>query len=91
MSPLVLFPILGIAALLIGFAMWAEDLALFGPKHARQLKGSAQRFCLDRCRLPDGSCPEHLAPEDCPLWHYVREDIDLDYRVDTARPVEGVL
>jgi hypothetical protein len=54
------------------------------------LAGVAQRFCLERCRLPDGRCPllrADLRREDCPLWRLITADLPTDAAVDAAAPL----
>ncbi len=84
----IILAIVGLFALLVVLATRSEGLRLFGPRTTRQLEGSAQRFCLDHCRLPDGSCPLSLKPQDCPLWQYVHQGLVPDARFDPSRPVE---
>lgn len=55
-----------------------EGLALFAPKRTRQVAPSAQVFCADRCRTPDGRCPltgTTGRAADCPLWKFVAADV----------------
>ena len=77
-----------IVAVVIGlFAIKLEGLALFAPKSTKHIRGTAQTFCLDHCRTPDGECPLGFEVEDCPLWQFVDEDLPSDSRVDPLRPV----
>lgn len=87
MPPLMVIAIVLIATAMAMLICHAEGLTLFAPKSTKRIKGSAQRFCLDHCRHPDGSCPLGLRPCDCPLWRYVETDLPTDARVDPFRPI----
>ena len=76
-----------VVAVVIGLiAMKLEGLTLFAPRRTKQLRGTAQTFCLDHCRTPEDECPLGVDMEDCPLWQFVDEDLPNDSRVDPTRP-----
>ncbi len=90
MPPLTILAILGLAVTLILVASRMDGLALFAPKSTDRIRGTAQRFCLDHCRMPDGRCPltlGNLEPEDCPLWKFVAAGLPTDLRLNRLEPV----
>ncbi len=87
MPALTVIAIVLIAAVMAIVVIRAEGLALFAPKSSKRVKGAAQQFCLDHCRLVDGTCPLHLRPNDCPLWQFVDADLPTGARTDPFRPV----
>ncbi len=90
MPPLTILAILGLAVTLILVASRMDGLALFAPKSTDRIRGTAQRFCLDHCRRPDGRCPltlGNLEPEDCPLWKFVAAGLPTDLRLNRLEPV----
>lgn len=90
MPPLSVIAILAIAVVMIGVVCRVDGVALFAPKSTKRIKGAAQRYCLDQCRTADGHCPLALEPSDCPLWQFVKADLQTDTRIDPFRPVSGV-
>lgn len=90
MPPLTILAILGLAVTLILVASRMDGLALFAPKSTDRMRGTAQGFCLDHCRMPDGRCPltlGNLEPEDCPLWKFVAAGLPTDLRLNRLEPV----
>jgi hypothetical protein len=79
-----------IATAMAILVMRVEGLALFAPGRTTRIKGSAQAYCLDHCRNPDGSCPLGLRAKDCPLWQFVEADLPTDLRTDPFRPIGWV-
>ncbi len=90
MPPLTILAIVALAVVLMLIASRMDGLALFAPKSTDRMRGSAQRFCLDQCRMPDGRCPltvGNLEPEDCPLWKFVAAGLPTDMRLNRLEPV----
>ena len=90
MPPVTILAIVALAVILLLIATRIEGLALFAPKSTHGVRGSAQRFCLDQCKLPDGRCPlsvGNLEPEDCPLWKFVAAGLPTDLRLNRLEPV----
>lgn len=90
MPPLTILAIVALAVILMLIASRVEGLALFAPKRTDRMRGSAQRFCLDQCKMPDGRCPltvGNLEPEDCPLWKFVAAGLPTDMRLNRLEPV----
>jgi len=90
MPPLTILAIVALAVVLMLIAVRADGLALFAPKHTDRMRGVAQRFCLDQCKMPDGRCPltvGNLEPEDCPLWKFVAAGLPTDMRLNRMEPV----
>ena len=86
MAPLAaVLVIVGIFAALAALVCWAEGLAIFAPRHTASLTGTAQHFCVDTCRLPDGSCPlaaRGVARIECPLWAFVGARLPTNLRFE---------
>ena len=90
MPSLTILAIVALAVVVLLIATRVEGLALFAPKTTSRMRGSAQRFCLDQCKLPDGRCPlslGNLVPEDCPLWKFVAAALPTDLRLNRLEPV----
>ena len=73
--------ILGIVLVAVVFGWLVTRLdrvALFAPRSSRRLDGAADHFCVEKCRLSNGTCsltgePERAAA--CPLWRFVSADM----------------
>lgn len=90
MPPLAVLAILALFLVLAAVAIYAEDLAAFAPRRTRALKGAAQRFCLDRCRLENDACPltaYGMDRESCPLWRFVHADLSTNLPTDSSEPI----
>lgn len=90
MPPLTILAIVALAVTLMLIASRMEGLALFAPKRTDHMRGAAQRFCLDQCKMPDGRCPltvGNLEPEDCPLWKFIAAGLPTDMRLNRLEPV----
>jgi hypothetical protein len=87
MPLLTILAILALATLLTVIAMRGEGLALFAPGKSARITGAAQQFCLDQCQHTDGSCPLGDQAKACPLWGFVRADLNTGVAVDPLRAV----
>lgn len=78
MTSTVLVIVFGIFLLLAVVFARLDGLAWLAPKRTSRVAGSAQYFCDNHCKNPDGSCPlveVHLRREDCPLWRFIHADL----------------
>jgi len=83
--------ILAIAVALGAFAMWAEDVTMFGPGKTHALAESAEAFCLEHCKTPNGKCPLSLSErEQCPLFQFVEADMATTMSADHMAHLKAV-
>ena len=71
--------VLGIAFVFIALASWIaynDGLTFLSPKSTRAMRASAERFCVQRCRVA-GECPLNGSERaaDCPLFQYIAADV----------------
>jgi len=88
MQLLTVAALIAAAAAIALVSFWAGTCAARG--NTAQLAGTAQRFCLEHCRLPDTSCPlirAGMRREDCPLWRLVDAAAPTNVPVDRAAPL----
>lgn len=89
MPPLTVLSILGLFLVLAALACYMDDLAPFAPRRTSGLKGPAQTFCVEQCRLPDRRCPLAVGGVDaatCPLWRFIGARLSTDLRFDASMP-----
>lgn len=93
MPPFMVLSILGLFLVVAAIICYVDDLAPFAPRRTSGLKGPAQTFCLETCRLPDGQCPLAVGGVDadtCPLWRFIDARLSTDMRFNHSLPAGPV-
>jgi hypothetical protein len=90
MPPVSVLAVVALAVVVLLIVTRVHGVTVLAPKRTDRLRGAAQRFCLDNCRLPDDVCPlslGQLEADDCPLWRFVAAGLPTDTRLDRLEPV----